>query len=246
MKMRRVLSGLLFGLGCATTFVGFLALVLPSIENEQLKLVLASFEATSRFGLVNAINRFMRFAFRQSWELLGVGVLGVAVGAWLFNRFTQPEETAPAAPNPYQRPEAEPQPEPEEHVLPEAPNPFAVYHPDPEAAIPSFAPKAVREPEANPFAAYHRPILEENPIEPEPVRIPPTFAEESRAIASSLGDESPSGSRMILRTPQPLEEAPEPAPLAPPAAEEEPPKQPVPTAPATSRIRSTMGWHKQW
>ena len=244
MKVRRALSGLLFGTGCAVTFLGVLALLLPKINNTQLQLVLASFETPSRFAVVNAMNAFMRFALRQSWELLGVGVLCLGVGAWLFGRFTQPEAAPESPPASAPEPPAEVVDEP----IAEQPNPFAVYRPEPSPTL--FAPKAAPEPETISYAAYHRPILEENAIDPEPVRIPPSFAEESRAIASELGDESPSGLRMILRTPQPLEAAApeaESAPIAAPASaadEKESPPSPVP--PVSSRIRSTMGWHKQW
>ena len=38
MKVRRTIGGVLFGMGCAVTFVGILATVLPMIQNDQLQL----------------------------------------------------------------------------------------------------------------------------------------------------------------------------------------------------------------
>ena len=35
MKVRRTIGGALFGIGCAVTFVGILATVLPMVQNDQ-------------------------------------------------------------------------------------------------------------------------------------------------------------------------------------------------------------------
>ena len=55
MKVRRTIGGALFGIGCAVTFVGILATVLPMVQNDQLQLVLSSFEMPSGNLIVSAI-----------------------------------------------------------------------------------------------------------------------------------------------------------------------------------------------
>ena len=233
MKFRRFASGLIFGLGCAFSFLGLMAIVLPAIENPQMQLVLAGFEMTSANPLVDAINRFMRFVFAQNWRVLYLGLLVTAAGALLLLRFTpkpkaaQEPEKAPPAPQPVQ-------PEPAEK-----PNPYArvTYHqPQVEEKIS--------------WSFHQEPILERNVIdtpEPEPPAdvqpyYSPRFTYESRAMETETGAWSQSGSRILIRnTPDPIAEpetvSPEPAPPSP-----------VPAAPPTSRmtsprIRSTMGRH---
>jgi len=244
MKIRRALSGVLFGLGCAITFIGVMTFALPRVDNAQLQLVLASFESPSRIGLVNLISSAMRYALRHSLEVLAVGVLCLGMGGFLVCRFSEPPKAAEKSP--YERPAAPPPPR-------EEPNPFAV----PETAEPSleysYAPAFFQEePSASSLLTGHKPLLEENRIEEYQPHLPERFETESRAIEVETGEESPSGSRVILRTPQVLPPASEPQPVSPPSPvdvpepiTETPQEQPL-LRPASPRIRSTMGQHKQW
>ena len=229
MKFRRTLSGLLFGLGCAIVFIGALAVILPRLDNAQLQIVLASFEAPSRFAVINAVNQLILFTFGHSWQVLAVGALCLILGVVLLLRFSEPISPAEESPARFQRPVSDPVP-----VLAEEANPFAVA----ESA----------EPAESSLLGYQRPLLEPNRIDENLPYLPVSFADESAAIITERGDESPSGARTILRAPQPVQ-AEEPVkpvllPLEPSA-----PAEPAPVQihkPAGSRIRSTMGQHKQW
>ncbi len=85
--MRKLLSALLLGLGTATSFIGVLALLLSQTQNHQLRLIAASFDVPSRFGLVNVVNAMFRFSLDQSAQVLGVGLLVAIVGGYLVARF---------------------------------------------------------------------------------------------------------------------------------------------------------------
>ena len=67
MKVRRTIGGALFGIGCAVTFVGILATVLPMVQNDQLQLVLSSFEMPSGNLIVSAINGAMTYALHHCY-----------------------------------------------------------------------------------------------------------------------------------------------------------------------------------
>lgn len=231
MKIRRTLSELLFGLGCAVVFIGALAFILPGIENPQLKLFLASFESPSRFAVINAVNRFLVFTLAHGWQVLGVGALCLLLGMGLLLHFSDSGKPVETAEQPFQRPVREAVPTPSDQ-----PNPFAVAeHTEPD----DFASR---------FLAYHRPLLEENRIDENSPYLPSNFPGESAAILSERGDASPSGARTILRTPIEIKpEEPVSAPLPPLTPSVSAADAPVKSdQPASSRIRSTMGQHKQW
>lgn len=241
MKFRRFISGLLFGLGCALSFIGLMAIVLPAIQNPQLQLVLAGFEMPSRQPVVEGINRLMRFILAQNWRVLYLGLFIAGAGAMLFLRFTPKTEVIkePEPPQPAPQPV---QPEPTEK-----PNPYAkiTYH------QPCM-------PEHTPHSFHPEPILERNTIDcPEPKPeftadmqpyFSPRFGVESHVVETETGAWSQSGSRILIRSvPEPsAESAPEPAPEIALPAEEPVPPAPVarPSSLMTSpRIRSTMGRH---
>jgi len=256
MKFRRFLSGVLFGTGCALTFVGLLAVVLPAISNQQMDLVLASFSMTSDNRGVALVNRFMSFVLEQNWRVVVLGVMIAAAGGALLAYF-QPRKAKEPAPIQMQTP---PSSTPVRETLQEAPNPFAVaaYH-TPEAAI--------RKP-VSAFHPYAAPMLERNKIEsadaaPAAEAVPyfsPRFEAESRAVQTSISEASQSGSRLLFR-PEPAapEKAPEETPVEVPPAELSrpvpPPAAPAPKSAAEApnvstsllrpspRIRSTMGRH---
>lgn len=255
MKFRRFLSGLLFGLGCALSFVAFLAIVLPGIDNPQLQLVVASFQMTSAHPAVQAINAFMTFAFQQNWRLLGLGLLILAVGCGLLVHFSPVRKTKTKPSNDVLPPA--PPPASEEH------NPFAhVSYPDMDPE-----PLAVQ----SPIAFHPEPILEPNAIEERQDSFlydvqpyfSPRLTAESRAIEADAGLPSQSGSRILVRSICDPIPAQTPVLPADPAPSEEPEASPVsktvplfstaepkpiehpnlpPLAPS-GRIRSTMGRH---
>ena len=242
MKIRRTLSGLLFALGCAVCFIGVMALILPNIDNRQLQLVLASFQAPSSSAIVTIVNRMMSFSMANSWQVIGLGVLCVLIGGGLMVKWG--EETAPKQ----EAPEAvfkRPDPQPDEQ--PSAPA-SAAYAVTEAKAEPLFS-EEVPEIHSS-VLSYHTPLLEENRIDETRPHLPSSFASESLAIRTEVGDYSPSGTRAILRTPPPVAVAPEPViqqqPTPPPVLipEEKPVTRQAEQTP--SRIRSTMGQHRQW
>lgn len=103
MKVHKILSGFLFGLGCVVTFVGLAATVLPMIQNDQLRLVLSSFETPSQNPFVNAINHAMSFSLRNCYLVMVVGAGVVLAGALLMltARPSGEESAASAAQAPY-------------------------------------------------------------------------------------------------------------------------------------------------
>lgn len=246
MRVRRFFSGLLLGLGCAAAFIGLLALVLPAVANQQLQLVLASFSIPSENGFVRLINQAMSFAFDNALPLMIVGLLAALAGGLLLNHFWKHAEEQEASSvrirhaRPAQLPEREP-------------NPFA-------AAVATFEPaEAPVEPQSR-YSAFP-PILEQNPIDPQPspyarpvdekpVEAPaPRYSMEPPRESSlnavpipEVRSESPSGSRLLIRstlpepTPEKEEKAPEPTPEPLPPME---PEKPF----VSSRIRTTMGKH---
>ena len=248
MKIRRFLSGLLFGLGVVVVFFGVLAVILPKLNNPQLALFLNSFETPSRLAIVNLINRFFQLVLQYSWQALSIGALCVVLGVALAGRTDEDEEAFEEPEDCYQRPVIEVAPPIEEEP--------ALYDTFEE---PEINPFAANEP-ANPFAvdllSYHKPILEENRIDENRPHLPSSFAGEAIAIVTESGAQSPSGARTILRTPQPIAAPsapvspviPEPAiPDIPSEQHPQPASDPVPSLqPAPSRIRSTMGQHRQW
>ena len=80
MKVRRTIGGALFGIGCAVTFVGILATVLPMVQNDQLQLVLSSFEMPSGNLIVSAINGAMTYALHHCYGVLLCGIVMMAAG----------------------------------------------------------------------------------------------------------------------------------------------------------------------
>ena len=80
MKVRRTIGGMLFGIGCAVIFVGILATVLPMVQNDQLQLVLSSFEMPSGNLIVSAVNGAMTYALHHCYGVLLCGIVLMAAG----------------------------------------------------------------------------------------------------------------------------------------------------------------------
>ncbi len=250
MKCRRSLSALLFGIGCALVFVGLIALILPALENPQLRLVLASFSMPSENAFVQAMNRAMRFALTNSWRVVLLGVIAAALGAWLMNYFTPKRKSRPLPPPPV-KPETPPVSARPIQSEPKSENPFAVKTAMNPQSIQRTPPPSVVWPV--------KPILEVNRI--KEIEVPeislmqydayhsPRLDKESLAIETEADTASQSGSRMLVRSAYepPLDEL-VPAPDDRPEPKPEPPSPAFSTPPAiqtpTPRIRSTMGRHR--
>lgn len=266
MKVRRTLSGILFGVGCALTFIGLLTLILPAVANDQLQLVLASFESPSENPIVQLMNSGMSFALHHSWQVLFTGAALLVVGLICFILFSREKKRIPQQ-EPYKRPAAAPseplweQPAPE----PARPNPFA----DMALWDQQFAPVKRQEiPDENPFSVYGGPLLERNrieeipaytftpeaytrPVEPEPVQQPEPAVDPLPVMETVQPLTMPSASAPL--TP-PVLSAESRIPLTPPSPPASEKPEPVytpneePDAPVqiSSRIRSTMGRHREW
>ena len=168
MKLRKFLSGFLFGLGCAVLFIGLAAMVLPLIQNDQLRLVLSSFEMPSRNPIVSFMNGLMTYALQNCYlvMLIGAGIAFVGASLLLFGRPAEPERPSkPSVPRP--RPYAatagaEAAPVWHASRAPEAKakNPFADT-----SLADMLAPKAsAGTEEENPFSAF-APIVQAKPVE---------------------------------------------------------------------------------
>jgi len=257
MKARKALSGLLFGAGCASAFMGLLGLIFPRIQNAQFQLVLASFETASRHWLVNLINALMRFVMQHGWAVLLAGITAALAGGlllWFFLREPAREDSS------YRRPASQAHPQ---SFIPQPP---AAQHDVPdEAGTPLFAPKRQAEPAIEKIitAFASTPILELNRIEEaspprdhsSPYARP---AETPTAESVPLKQVVPDKPEPVL-APASLPKAPPPdkmihtpaesSPLSPPApmqsAEPLAAKPVSEEMPVPSRIRSTMGKHSQ-
>ena len=241
MKLRKAFSALLFGLGCAVSFVGALSLVLPAVNNAQLQLVLSSFEMPSSNAVVRVMNTAMTFALHNAWQVLAFGLCTALIGGILLAVCSRSSRPAPVQEELFRRPVPVPvAPEP----IRQAPNPFAAVTyeelPDPE---PSEVAKRV---------LHQEPLLEPNPI-PEDVPCVPAIPSFQLSATPMISAQSQSGSRIIART---VLNRPEPIPSPAVPAEETPsPKPVIPDVPAPApavpdrpsvRIRSTMGQHRKW
>lgn len=232
MKTGRTLGALLLAAGCAAAFVGLVAILLSHSSNAQVGLVVASFDEPSRFWLVGAVGACMRFAMRHGWLMIAGGAAGIALGGWMVAHFTA---AAPKQPQPvYEKPAETPAVAEPVTVQPvEEDNPFAVVTAPEPCAMPDFAPSVQASQSRSPgFVLYDRPMLDANLVDEPPARTPVTFETESRAVVSETGSVSPSGARVILRTPQPPVPDKTPAPVKVDAPQ-----------PIRPRIKSTMGKH---
>lgn len=143
MKVRRTIGGALFGIGCAVTFVGILATVLPMVQNDQLQLVLSSFEMPSGNLIVSAINGAMTYALHHCYGVLLCGIVMMAAGMAILLHRTRRRPVRHNTPSSYSRPASAPAPKP---VWPEEDADWSAWKP--------------RETRTNPFAGA---IYEELP-----------------------------------------------------------------------------------
>lgn len=181
MKLPKALSALVLGAGCAAAFLGLLALLLPRIANDQLRLVLSSFELPARHPLVNAINACMSFCLHHAGSVLLLGVFAAVVGGVLLSLFLR---EVPKRPQPelYRRP-APPEPLPQSPLWSRAPE---------REEIKVFRPTPILEPNRT-----EKPPIQElpkaEPVHFEPNEEPPP-KEESPAprprIRSTMGKHS--------------------------------------------------------
>lgn len=210
MKVRRTIGGALFGIGCAVTFVGILATVLPMVQNDQLQLVLSSFEMPSGNLIVSAINGAMTYALHHCYGVLLCGIVMMAVGMGILLRRSRRRPARRRAPSPYSRPASAPAAKP---VWPEEDADWSAWKP--------------REARTNPFAGA---IYEDlSPRTPSPA-VPTAYTPPPILPPSNAADEPSPYAR-------PFEEAPTPPPAAnppvPPVAAPPAPEASEPSAAET-------------
>ena len=73
MKFLRFLGASLVFLGCLAALAGVLATAAPLIENDHVRLILASFSEKSLDPLINAVNRVMLYCLNHNYLLFGIG-----------------------------------------------------------------------------------------------------------------------------------------------------------------------------
>ena len=185
MKVRRTIGGALFGIGCAVTFVGILATVLPMVQNDQLQLVLSSFEMPSGNLIVSAINGAMTYALHHCYGVLLCGIVMMAAGMAILLHRTRRRPVRHNTPSSYSRPASAPAPKP---VWPEEDADWSAWKP--------------RETRTNPFAGA---IYEELPSRAPSPAVPSAYTPPPILPPSNAADEPSPYAR-------PFEEAPTPPP----------------------------------
>ena len=190
MKVRRTIGGALFGIGCAVTFVGILATVLPMVQNDQLQLVLSSFEMPSGNLIVSAINGAMTYALHHCYGVLLCGIVMMAAGMAILLHRTRRRPVRHNTPSSYSRPASASAPKP---VWPEEDADWSAWKP--------------RETRANPFAAA---IYEELPSRAPSPAVPSAYTPPPILPPSNAEDEPSPYAR-------PFAEPPAPPPVAEPA-----------------------------
>ena len=231
MKVRRTIGGMLFGIGCAVIFVGILATVLPMVQNDQLQLVLSSFEMPSGNLIVSAVNGAMTYALHHCYGVLLCGLAAMLAGAGLL-LWGEKARRAPKR-SPYSRP-AEMRARDDDWddadvgwpgggmgwaPPPREPNPFAqagtAFTPRAAEARMACSPPPILPPnETEPFNPYARPdaapadatAAPPPPPAPEPAPAPPP----PQAVPPAPPPPGP-----VYAAPPPAPPAPEPAPAPP-------------------------------
>lgn len=203
MKVRRTIGGALFGMGCAVTFVGILATVLPMIQNDQLQLVLSSFEMPSSNLIVSAINGAMTYALHHCYGVLLCGIVMMAAGMGILLSRPRRRSARRRMASPYSRPASAPRP-----VWPEEDADWSAWKP--------------RETRANPFAGA---IYEDLPSRTSSPPVPAAYTPPPILPTSNAADEPSPYARPFTEPP--------PAPVsAEPPASEPFAASPVPEPPA--------------
>ena len=201
MKVRRTIGGALFGIGCAVTFVGILATVLPMVQNDQLQLVLSSFEMPSGNLIVSAINGAMTYALHHCYGVLLCGIVMMAAGMAILLHRTRRRPVRHNTPSSYSRPASAPAPKP---IWPEEDADWSAWKP--------------RETRTNPFAGA---IYEELPSRAPSPAVPSAYTPPPILPPSNAADEPSPYARPFEEAPTPPPPANPPVPpvAAPPAPE---------------------------
>jgi hypothetical protein len=82
MKLKKVLSSILIILGCIMMLIGLLAFALPRINNQQLQLVLSSFESPSENPVIQFMNDGTRTTISED-TLCKKGMPGTRPPNWV-------------------------------------------------------------------------------------------------------------------------------------------------------------------
>ncbi|MCI6040210.1 MAG: hypothetical protein MR742_06815 [Clostridiales bacterium] len=183
MKVRRTIGGALFGIGCAVTFVGILATVLPMVQNDQLQLVLSSFEMPSDNVIVSAINGAMTYALHHCYGVLLCGIVMMAAGMGVLLQRSRRRPTRRRPASPYSRPASAPAAKP---VWPEEDADWSAWKP--------------RETRSNPFAGA---IYEDLPSRAPSPAVPPAYTPPPILPPSNAADEPSPYARPFTQAPVP-------------------------------------------
>jgi len=97
MKKRKLLSNILIGIGCVALFISLAAFLLPRIDNEQLRLVLSSFETPSSNPVIQTMNDGMLFAMENCYPLMLISSMVSLLGILLSLGANSTEPQQPAA-----------------------------------------------------------------------------------------------------------------------------------------------------
>lgn len=235
MKLRKFVSGLMFGLGCALIFIGLLALVLPMIQNDQLRLVLSSFSMPSENWLVSGMNTAMTFALNNSYLVMLIGASLLMVGAllmlWQEKHEAARERVASKPAWPQQRPVPPADYDEWPDLPPRTANPFADY------SLGDML-KPREQQQSNPFAAPVRDELEPVPAEARSAYERP--ADVPKPVVPVIEETQPEETQPI-QVPEPLA-APRPAVLPQTPTSAAPPAFEIPrVAGAEAGVRSQSG-----
>lgn len=254
MKARSMISGMLIGLGCAMTFLGFLAVIVPGINNKQLNLVLDSFNVSAKNAAIYVFNSFARFLLQNSWQTVAVGGLALGIGLWLFG-FAEKERNDEEEPAPY-RPVQSSKPVSYVRPLPES-SPIHTTGPVRKANEP-LARSVPREevPSSNPFARPYAPFVPSavEPVEQEDMHFSnvadaPTFSSYSVHTQTSVAEKEPAFYAMPAVS-EAIQENPfqsaEPDEILPSDASTASFESNEPESAPPVRIKSTIGMHRKW
>ncbi|MEG2604502.1 MAG: hypothetical protein RSB91_06170 [Clostridia bacterium] len=152
MRLKKWISIFFFGLGCMVVFIGLAATILPMIQNDQLRLVLSSFEEPSRNPIVSAINALMGYALRNCYLVMLVGASLALLGALVMLTVHPRQEPVSAAEGSTLTEWPPPIPPKKAASAANQPNPFAdtslAEMLTPKAALPR------NDAQPNPFAAF--------------------------------------------------------------------------------------------
>ena len=159
MKPKKLIGNILMVLGSVVLLISLLGMYLPTVQNRQTQLIVASFQKTSGNGLIQWMNNGMNFAMNHGFLLLLIGIGIVLAGILLIisshadipasppkqRRAATAAAAVSARPVPIANPSVTPRVAP---VQPVENNPFARYMMDsalPKSTVSAARPQAIEQ-----------------------------------------------------------------------------------------------------